>query len=251
MLPQHNFLPVLLIAARYFVFAGSAFLIFYVIWKRRFSSFKIQKLFPKKRDYYREIKYSSLTMLIFSGYAFLVFRSPLKDLTRVYENFSDFGIAYFAASVVLAILVHDTYFYWTHRLMHHPKLYRYFHLVHHKSTNPSPWAAYSFHPLEAIVEGGVILFIVFLFPVHKFAIGLFMLFMIAFNIYGHLGYELFPKWLVGSRFGKWLNTSTNHNMHHKLFVRNYGLYFRFWDIWMGTTHPDYQNTLDEIHKRNS
>jgi len=40
--------------------------------------------------------------------------------------------------------------------MHHKKLFRWFHLVHHQSTNPSPWAAYAFHPLEAVVEAGII-----------------------------------------------------------------------------------------------
>lgn len=243
------FFFVFLMALRYLTMAGFAFLIFYVLFKKRFSPIKIQRLFPKSQDYYRELRFSMLTMLIFTGYAYLIFRSPLSGYTRLYYDIPTFGWAYFASSVLLAIFVHDTYFYWTHRWMHHPKLFRIFHLVHHKSTNPSPWTAYSFHPLEALVEGGVILVIVFLFPIHRYAIGLFMLFMLSFNIYGHLGYELFPRWLVRTRVGRWLNTSTNHNMHHKLFRGNYGLYFRFWDIVMGTTHPEYEVTLHEIQSK--
>ncbi|WP_290838540.1 sterol desaturase family protein [Flavobacterium sp.] len=241
------FFFVLLMSLRYLVMAGLAFVIFYVLFRERFRRIKIQRLFPKSRDYYRELKFSMLTMLIFTAYAVVIFRSPVSGFTQLYEDISEFGIVYFLASVLVAIFVHDTYFYWTHRLMHNPKLFRIFHLVHHKSTNPSPWTAYSFHPLEAIVEGGVIVVIVFLFPIHRYAIGLFMLFMLTFNIYGHLGYELFPRWLVRSRVGRWLNTSTNHNMHHKLFNGNYGLYFRFWDILMGTTHPKYDETLNQIH----
>lgn len=241
------FFLVFLMSLRYLIMAGLAFLVFYVLFREKFSRIKIQRLFPKNSDYYRELRYSMLTMLIFTGYGFAVFRSPLSAYTQVYSDISSHGVAYFFASVVCAILLHDTYFYWTHRLMHHPKLFRIFHLVHHKSTNPSPWAAYSFHPLEAVVEGGVIVLIVFLLPVHRYAIALFMLFMLTFNIYGHLGYELFPRWLVRSKWGRWLNTSTNHNMHHKLFNGNYGLYFRFWDIAMGTTHPQYDTTLRQIH----
>ena len=38
-------------------------------------------------------------------------------------------------------------------------------------------------------------------------------------------------------------------MHHRYFEGNYGLYFRWWDIWMGTTHPRYDETLQEVQHR--
>lgn len=231
---------------RYFVVTGFAFLIFYIIFKKNFIKVKIQKLFPKRKDYQREIKYSLLTMIIFSFYAILVFRSPLSEYTLIYRDFTDFNILYFFFSVIAAILLHDTYFYWTHRLMHHKKLFKYFHLVHHKSTNPSPWAAYSFHPLEAVVEGGIIVVVTMILPIHPIAIGLFLLFMITFNVYGHLGFEIFPKWLLKTKFGAVFNTATNHNMHHHYFKGNYGLYLRFWDDIMGTTHPKYEEKLKEL-----
>ena len=245
---EHRTYPafLLLMAIRYFLFAGVTFTIFYVLFKNRFSKFKIQKLFPKNKDYYREIGYSFITMFIFSLYAVLIFKTPFTQFTQIYQDICQHGIGYLLFSVLLAIVVHDTYFYWTHRLMHHPKLFRFFHLVHHRSTNPSPWAAYSFHPSEAIIEGGVILVVVMTVPIHPIAIGLFLLFMIAFNVYGHLGYEIFPKWILKSKLGSWINTSTNHNMHHHYFKGNYGLYFRFWDRVMGTTHPKYQNTIKEL-----
>jgi sterol desaturase/sphingolipid hydroxylase (fatty acid hydroxylase superfamily) len=130
--------------------------------------------------------------------------------------------------------------------MHHPRLFRLFHLTHHRSTNPSPWAAFAFSPLEAVVEGSIIFVIAFLIPLHHYAILAFLLIMTIYNVYGHLGYEIYPRWLVQSRFGKWLNTSTNHNMHHKYFRGNYGLYFRFWDEFLGTTHPQYDQTLHQL-----
>ncbi len=235
-----------LMALRYFVFAGIAFSLFYILFKRNFIKIKIQKLFPKRKDYRREIGFSFLTMVIFSLYAALIFKSPLSEFTKIYRDFSEHSIWYVIFSVILAILIHDTYFYWTHRMMHHPKLFKYFHLVHHKSTNPSPWASYSFHPLEALVEGGVILVVVMLIPIHPVAIALFMIFMLSYNVYGHLGFEIFPRWLLKTKLGSWFNTSTNHNMHHHYFKGNYGLYFRFWDQLMGTTHPKYQETLNQL-----
>ncbi len=234
---------------RYVFIAGIAFLIFYVILKHKWIARRIQARFPTRKDYVREVGYSMLTSAIFACVALVLVSPWVKPYTKLYSNISEWGWGYFALSIILALVIHDTYFYWTHRLMHHPKLFKLFHLVHHKSTNPSPWASFSFHPLEAIVEAGVIFVIAFLIPIHGLAILLFMVFMTVYNVYGHLGYELYPAWVAKSPLAKWLNTSVNHNMHHKYFKQNYGLYFRFWDVWMNTTHEKYEETFAEITNR--
>ena len=104
--------------------------------------------------------YSMITLAIFSMVGVLVIASPLHQFNLVYDEIATYGWGYWGLSIVLMIFLHDTYFYWMHRLMHHPKLFKYFHLVHHKSTNPSPWAAYAFHPLEAVIEASIIFLIV-------------------------------------------------------------------------------------------
>ena len=53
-------------------------------------------------------------------------------------------------------LMHRRAFYWMHRFMHLPGIFKAVHKVHHLSHNPSPWAAFSFHPLEAIIEAGIL-----------------------------------------------------------------------------------------------
>jgi sterol desaturase/sphingolipid hydroxylase (fatty acid hydroxylase superfamily) len=240
------FFYVAVIALRYFITVGLFFWLFYYLFRDKLSKLRLQKIFPKNKDYYREIGYSSITFLIFAGYAFLIFQTPLKKHTNLYFDISLYGIPYFLWSILAVIFLHDTYFYWTHRLMHHPKLFKYFHLVHHKSNNPSPWAAYSFHPLEGLVEGGIFLLIVFVLPIHPYALLLFTIFTLFFNIYGHLGYEIIPQKIMKSSLGKWINTSTSHNMHHKYFKDNYSLYFRFWDIIMKTVHPKYNKRIDQL-----
>lgn len=236
-----------LLTARYLLIAGLAFLVFYILFSSRFSRFKIQAFFPKRMDYVREVGYSLLTFFAFAGV--VLSSSAVLPYTEIYSNIADHGWGYLLLSVVLALLIHDTYFYWTHRLMHHPRLFKLFHLTHHRSVNPSPWTSFAFSPLEAVVEAGVIVVIAFLIPIHSLGILLFLLFMTVYNAYGHLGHEIYPQWVVNSRFGKWLNTSTNHNMHHKYFKGNYGLYFRFWDEWLGTTHPHYEKTLEKLVSR--
>lgn len=234
---------------RYLIIAGLAFWIFYVIRRRRIMYKKIQQSLPSNKDYRREILNSLLTLLIFTVVAGIIFNPRIIPHTMIYRDIGEWGWPYLFLSFILSLVIHDTYFYWAHRLMHHPRLFKYFHLTHHKSTNPSPWAAFSFQPLEAIVEAGIVILLVFIIPIHPLALLFFMLFMTTYNVYGHLGWELFPEWLVKSPLGKWLNTSVNHNMHHKYFHGNYGLYFRFWDEWMGTTHKRYDEVMDAVQKQ--
>ncbi len=243
--------PVLLLVVtlRYLIIASIAFLIFYRIRKKVWSYKKIQTRFPVRQDYYREISYSLLTALIFSLIGYGLFMTPIRPYTQLYTRIDDFGTAYFFLSIPIILLLHDTYFYWTHRLMHHPEVFRYFHKVHHLSTNPSPWAAFAFHPLEAVVEAGIVVLVAFIMPVHPLAIALFLLIMMIYNVYGHLGYELYPKGFSRSRVGKWLNISLNHNQHHQYFQGNYGLYFLWWDRWMGTLRKDYDQQFEEVKSR--
>jgi Delta7-sterol 5-desaturase len=234
------------IGSRYFLIAGLAFLIFYVLLKDRLSWKKIQHRFPQSKDYGREIGYSLLTIAIFALVPLLILKNPaLLRHTSYYTHISEHGWAYFFLAFPLLFIIHDTYFYWTHRLMHNRRLFPLFHLVHHRSTNPSPWAAYSFHPLEAVVEAGIFVLFLFTLPVHPLHLIIFFLLMIIYNVYGHLGYELYPRGFNRHPLGRWINTSVNHNLHHQYFRGNYGLYFTFWDRLMKTIRMDYDEKFDE------
>ena len=234
---------------RYLIIAAIPFILFYGLKRRVWLWKKIQSKFPHANDFIREIAYSVLTTLIFTAYGWGVFMSPLKTYTQVYFTIEEWGWGYFWGSVGFMLIVHDAYFYWTHRAMHHRLFFSWFHRVHHLSQNPSPWAAFAFHPLEALVEGGIIWVFAFLFPVHPLAVALFMLFMTIYNVYGHLGYELYPRSFASSVVGQWINTSVNHNQHHQYFKGNYGLYFLWWDRWLGTLRKDYEQTFQEVTSR--
>ena len=138
------FKSIWLIGGRYFIIAGIAFLLFYVFWRNRFFYRKIQNRFPKNTDYLREMGYSFLTIAVFSFVSVVLFTHPkVAPHTTRYLNISDYGWVYYFALFPVMFFMHDTYFYFSHRVMHHKKLFNWFHLVHHKSVNPSPWAAYA------------------------------------------------------------------------------------------------------------
>lgn len=225
-----------MIGARYFVLAAITFLVFYILFPKYFSKIRIQPRFPRWTDYTRDVSFSILSIAIFASMAY-VCMVMLRDINHVhYGSIAEYGIGWFVLSYTWLFLLHDFYFYWMHRMMHTKFLFRHVHLVHHKSTNPSPWTAYAFHPFEAIIEAGIIPLAVFTLPIHKFAFISFMLFQIIYNVYGHLGYEIMPRWIRGTRLGSYLNTSTHHNDHHRYFKGNYGLYTRCWDrLWETVT----------------
>lgn len=149
------------------------------------------------------------------------------------------GLVWIVVSFVLTVVAHDAYFYWSHRLMHHPKLFRAFHRRHHRSNNPTPFTAYSFDLAEAAVMASFTVIWTLVVPVSWIAFGLFMLHQIARNVIGHSGYELFPANREGKPLLDWMTTVTHHDLHHAQAGWNYGLYFTWWDRWMGTEHPRY------------
>jgi Delta7-sterol 5-desaturase len=234
------------ISLLYVILAGLSFVWFYIVLREKALYKRIQQKFPGKERILFEIKYSISSMIIFGLTAAFLMWAKGKGWTQLYDTIDERGIPYFIFTVVFLVFAHDTYFYWGHRFMHLKKVYPIVHLVHHKSINPTPWAAFCFHPLEAMIEAAVVPALVFVMPIHEFAVILFFCFMTFMNVLGHLGYELYPKGFTKSKLLGWNNTSTHHNMHHSKFNCNYGLYFNFWDKIMGTNHEDYHETFDKV-----
>ncbi len=232
----------------YFLFASSFFVLFYIILKKPLWFRKVQKKLPKLSDYGRDIIYSLISIGIFASVAVVVFFFN-GEYTHIYRDIETYNWGYYLFTWVYMFFIHDTYFYWMHRMMHHPTLFKWVHLVHHKSTNPSPWTAYAFHPFEAFLEAMIVPILAFGIPIHGPAIGAFLFFQIIYNVYGHLGFELYPKNFHKTAIGKWINTSVAHNLHHKGFDGNYGLYFLIWDRWMGTLRKDYNTTYEMTTER--
>jgi len=240
-----------MLSARYLIFAGGAYLLYYIIKRQDWLFMKIQQKYPERKQIWTEVVYSILTFFVFSTVVVLIRLAITHGIfdTKVYRHFSDHSIPYYIFSTIFIIFFHDTYFYWMHRLMHHPLLYERIHKVHHLSKDPTPWASFSFHPSEAMLEIAFVPFLIFTIPLHFSSLLILSMWQIVFNVMGHLGYEIFPRTMMQNPLFKWLNTSTNHNMHHKYVRCNYGLYFNIWDRIMDTNHSKYFETYDEVTAR--
>lgn len=234
---------------RYGVLAGLAWLLAYKLWQRQWWHRKIIPRLPSSPEVRREMGYSLLALLIFSLSGAVTVELARRGWTQLYGGIDTHGWTWFWLSIGATIVLHDTWFYWTHRLMHRKRLFPHFHRVHHLSHNPSPWAAYAFDPLESVVHAAVFPLAAVVMPLHPVAFAVFMFWQVTYNVLGHAGYEFYPRRLMDSWLGRILNTPTNHIMHHEKMRGNYGLYFNVWDRLMDTNHRDYEARFREVTSR--
>jgi len=183
----------------------------------------------------REIGWSLASAAIYGVPAgILAWGWQARGWTRVYTDIHAWPLWWCPVSILVYLLAHDAWFYWTHRWMHAPPLFRRVHAVHHASRPPTAWAAMSFHPWEALTGAVVIPALVLAIPIHVAALGVVLTVMTVMGVTNHIGWELFPRTLVRGRAGGWLITATHHQRHHAHYRCNYGLYFRHWDRLCGT-----------------
>ena len=188
-----------------------------------------------ERQMRAEIGWSLLSAAIYGLPAGIVtWGWQARGWTLIYDDLHARPLWWWPLSILVFLAAHDTWFYWTHRALHEPRLFRIAHAVHHASRPPTAWAAMSFHPWEAISGAVVIPALVFFVPIHVAALGVVLSVMTVMGVTNHMGWELFPQRIVRGRLGYWLITASHHQRHHDIYRGNYGLYFRFWDRLCGT-----------------
>jgi len=234
---------------RYVIFSVGVWLALWIALAVPLASRKIRDSRPPPRQLLIEFLVSIRSIAIFSTIGLLTFALFRAGLLPGPYIAKSWGPVWFWTSLVLMIVAHDAWFYWTHRLIHDRRLFRRFHRRHHRSNNPSPFTAYSFDLGEAAINGVFVPLWVILVPTQWPVIGLLMLHQIVRNTIGHSGYELFPARKDGRPLIPWLTTVTHHDLHHAQAGWNYGLYFTWWDKLMGTEHPQYLQRFAEVARR--
>jgi len=141
----------------------------------------------------------------------------------------DAGWRQVVAEIVVLALWNDVHFWLNHRLLHTRWLRR-FHGPHHRSFVTTPWATYSFHPLEAAMLGNVILLPMVLHDFSFWSLASVPVFSLFFNSVGHSNYDFFPR----VSYSHWFAASRRHHLHHACHNGNYGFQFTFMDRLFGT-----------------
>jgi sterol desaturase/sphingolipid hydroxylase (fatty acid hydroxylase superfamily) len=224
---------------RYAIFAVATWFVLWVLLAGWLQHLKIRPDRPPSRQLLTELVVSLRSLAVFSTVGLFLFGLERAGHFDGPAIAAGWGPAWAVVSLALMIVAQDTYFYWTHRAMHHRRLFRVFHRRHHRSHNPSPFTAYSFDIAEAAVQAAFVPLWMLLVPTTWPIAGLFMLHQLFRNTLGHSGYELYPASRDGKPLVGWMTTVTHHDLHHAQAGWNYGLWFTWWDRLMGTEHPEY------------
>jgi len=224
---------------RYVIFAVSVWLILYVVLGLALKRRRIHAKHASWRQMGVEFLHSVRSVAIFSTIALSLIVLGKAGLMPLPKLARSLGPVWFWFSLAMMVLAHDAYFYWVHRLMHRPGWYRSLHQRHHRSHITTPFTAYSFDLGEAALMAVFVPLWMLVFPTPYAALPLFMIHQIFRNTLLHAGFELMPARANGRPLFDFLTTATHHNQHHLRASWNHGLYFTWWDRWMGTENPDY------------
>jgi sterol desaturase/sphingolipid hydroxylase (fatty acid hydroxylase superfamily) len=233
-----TFVLFLIIFVRFLIVSGIYHYTFFFLFRKKFDKRILDHTPLKKKQLVKEVYWSAISGLIFAIFGILIYFLWSEGFTAIYIDVNEYPLWYVPVSVFLTLFIQDTYYYWIHRWMHKPSVYRYLHKIHHKSVHTSVFTSFSFHPLETVLQAIILPLIVIFLPMHYYALLLMLLIMTISATINHAGVEIYPSGKYGKWFRQWVIGATHHDQHHRKFNYNFGLYFTFWDKWMGTESAD-------------
>lgn len=136
------------------------------------------------------------------------------------------------------------HFYWIHRLIHIPWIFKRVHHLHHRNINVGPWSGLAMHPLEHVLYySGILIHVVV--PSHPLHV-IFHLFALNLGaIYSHSGFDkVIIKNLETIKAG-----SFHHQLHHRFFECNYGSEEVPMDRWYSSFHDGTIAATKRIRER--
>lgn len=136
------------------------------------------------------------------------------------------------------------HFYWVHRALHWPPLYRLAHALHHRNTNVGPWSGLSMHPVEHVLFFSSVL-VHLIVPAHPIHILFHMQHQALTAATSHTGFE---GMVVQDKTRLALGTF-HHQMHHRYFECNYGNLEVPWDKWFGSFHDGTEVSHERMKAR--
>ena len=138
---------------------------------------------------------------------------------------------WFVLIIFLIPIWSSFHFYWVHRFLHWPPLFKLAHSLHHRNVNVGPWSGLSMHPVEHIIYMSSVLihWVVASHPIHVF---FHMQWLTIAAVTSHCGFE---SLLVDDKKKLQLGFF-HHQIHHRYHECNYGNSDMPWDKWFGSFH---------------
>ncbi|WP_421724625.1 sterol desaturase family protein [Bauldia sp.] len=230
------------------LFVYGAWHLWLYVWRKQGTLFKYNRQWPKEKSSvfkfgnqtYDNMFYTLVSgVSIWTAYEVLLLWAYANNIAP-YISFAEYPVL-FVAIFFLVPFIHEVGFYFAHRLLHWPPLYKLAHAVHHRNVNPGPWSGLSMHPIEHVLYFATILlfFIIPSHPIHMINLASRLGLMPA---QGHTGFD---RVVVGDE--STMDTSYYaHYLHHKYFEVNYSDGMVPLDRWFGSFHdgtPEAQEAM--------
>ena len=151
---------------------------------------------------------------------------------------------WFVVALILLPIWSAFHFYWAHRLLHVPVLYKHFHSLHHRNVNIGPWSGLSMHPVEHFIYLTTLL-VHWVVPSHPIHLYFHVIYQGPGAAMTHAGYE---DLLIRDKRRLALGTFY-HQLHHRYYECNYGNQEMPWDRWFGTFHNGTAEGTAETRER--
>jgi len=175
---------------------------------------KIANHFLRDGQQSKEIWQSMRAIFIFSLQGIVIQQGLVHHWFQLSYDFN----WWFLLQVLLLFIWNEIHFYGIHFLLHTRVMMKHVHWVHHVSKEPTVYATFSFHWLEAFLLSTVIFFPLALYPFQAAAIISLPVMSIVINLVGHCNYDFFSK----NDPAHLLKFSHRHSMHHKEGKGNLG-----------------------------
>ncbi|MEM7289655.1 MAG: sterol desaturase family protein [Pseudomonadota bacterium] len=179
---------------------------------------------------------------VWSAYEVLMFWAMANGYVPILRW--DQNPVWFIALFFLTPVLISFHFYWIHRWLHWPPLYKLAHALHHRNTNVGPWSGLSMHPLEHLIFFSSVL-VHWLVAAHPIHILFHMQHQALTAATSHTGFE---GMLVRDKNRLALGTF-HHQMHHRYFECNYGNLEVPWDKFFGSFHDGTEASHDKFKTR--
>jgi 4-alpha-methyl-delta7-sterol-4alpha-methyl oxidase len=135
--------------------------------------------------------------------------------------------------VLFFIVLDDFLYYWMHRTLHTPWLYKHVHSVHHRITTPFALTGNYMHAVEFMLTSTLVMTGPSLVGAHVVTLWAWIVFRQLEAADGHSGYDVpwNPALLVPFYKGP-----AYHDFHHRRFFGNYAGFFAYLDKVFGGTY---------------
>ena len=233
-----------IVVLRYFLLSWLFYKIFHIWQRKKWESRKINRKSYPSGQFKKEMIRSNIIAIIFGMAGAFLLLLWQKGYTKLYVDIHGYSLWWLPVSLIIALLLQETYYYWLHRWMHIPKVFRIVHKWHHDSHIASPWTAFSFHPLEGLIQAIFLPLLLLFLPMNLYVLVIMLTIMSISSVINHLDIEIYPKWFSKNILTRSIIGSSHHSLHHKQYKYNYGLYFTWWDKFTKTESPVY----DELFK---